>query len=68
MIRIATLDDLAEILSIENKVFNNPWSKEQLGWELNHQSVTDNHVMISRGNMIGYLFSHVVDDLSLIHI
>ena len=62
MIRIATLDDLADILSIENKVFNNPWSKEQLSWELNHQSVADNHVMIARGNMIGYLFSHVVDD------
>ena len=62
MIRIATLDDLADILSNENKVFNNPWSKEQLIWELNHQSVADNHVMISRGNMIGYLFSHVVDD------
>ena len=62
MIRIATLDDLADILSIENKVFNNPWSKEQLSWELNYQSVADNHVMIARGNMIGYLFSHVVDD------
>ena len=62
MIRIATLDDLADILSIENKVFNNPWSKEQLSWELNYQSVADNHVMIARGNMIGYLFSHVIDD------
>ena len=62
MIRIATLNDLADILLIEKKVFKHPWSKEQLDWELNHQSVTDNHVMISRGNMIGYLFSHVVDD------
>jgi ribosomal-protein-alanine N-acetyltransferase len=62
MIRIATLDDLADILSIENKVFNNPWSKEQLSMELNYQSVADNHVMIARGNMIGYLFSHVIDD------
>ena len=62
MIRIATLDDLADILSIENKVFNNPWSKEQLSWELNHQSVAVNHVMIARGKMIGYLISHVVDD------
>ena len=62
MIRIATLDDLADILSIENKVFNNPWSKEQLSWELNHQSMAANHVMIARSNMIGFLFSHVVDD------
>ena len=62
MIRIATLNDLADILSIEKKVFKHPWSKEQLNWELNSQPVTENHVMIARGNMIGYLFSHVVDD------
>ena len=62
MIRIATLNDLADILSIEKKVFKHPWSKEQLSWELNSQPVTENHVMIARGNMIGYIFSHVVDD------
>ena len=62
MIRIATLNDLADILSIEKKVFKHPWSKEQLSWELNSQPVTENYVMIARGNMIGYLFSHVVDD------
>ena len=62
MIRIATLNDLADILSIEKKVFKHPWSKEQLIWELNSQPVTENHVMIARGNMIGYIFSHVVDD------
>ena len=62
MIRIATLNDLADILSIEKKVFKHPWSKEQLNWELNSQPVTENHVMIARGNMIGYIFSHVVDD------
>ena len=62
MIRIATLNDLADILSIEKKVFKHPWSKEQLSWELNSQPVAENHVMIARGNMIGYLFSHVVDD------
>jgi ribosomal-protein-alanine N-acetyltransferase len=59
---MATLNDLADILSIEKKVFKQPWSKEQLSWELNSQPVTENHVMIARGNMIGYLFSHVVDD------
>mgnify|MGYP001354693350 FL=1 len=69
MIRIATLDDLADILSIENKVFNNPWSKEQLSWELNSQPAAENYVMISRGNMIGYLFSHVVDyDVQILNI
>ena len=62
MIRIATLNDLADILSIENKVFNNPWSKEQLSWELNPKPVAYNHVMIDKRNMIGYIFSHVVDD------
>jgi len=62
LIRIATLNDLADILSIEKKVFKHPWSKEQLNWELNSQPVTENHVMIARGNMIGYIFSHVVDD------
>ncbi len=62
MIRIATSNDLADILSIEKKVFKHPWSKEQLSWELNSQPVTENYVMIARGNMIGYLFSHVVDD------
>jgi len=62
LIRIATLNDLADILSIEKKVFKHPWSKEQLSWELNSQPVTENHVMIARGNMIGYIFSHVVDD------
>ena len=62
MIRIATLNDLADILSIEKKVFKHPWSKEQLSWELNSQPAAENYVMISRDNMIGYLFSHVVDD------
>jgi len=62
LIRIATLNDLADILSIEKKVFKHPWSKEQLRWELNSQTVTENHVMIARGNMIGYIFSHVIDD------
>ena len=62
MIRIATSNDLADILSIEKKVFKHPWSKEQLSWELNSQPVTENYVMIARGNMIGYIFSHVVDD------
>ena len=62
MICIATSNDLADILSIEKNVFKHPWSKEQLSWELNSQPVTENHVMIARGNMIGYLFSHVVDD------
>ena len=62
MIRIATSNDLADILSIEKKVFKHPWSKEQLIWELNSQPAAENYVMIAKGNMIGYLFSHVVDD------
>ena len=62
MIRIATSNDFADILSIEKKVFKHPWSKEQLSWELNSQPVTENLVMIDKSNMIGYLFSHVVDD------
>lgn len=62
MICIATSNDLADILSIEKKVFKHPWSKEQLSWELNSQPAAENYVMIARGNMIGYLFSHVVDD------
>ena len=62
MICIATSNDLADILSIEKKVFKHPWSKEQLSWELNSQPVAENYVMIARGNMVGYLFSHVVDD------
>ena len=62
MIRIATSNDLADILSIEKKVFKHPWSKEQLSWELNSEPTAENYVMIARGNMIGYLFSHVVDD------
>ncbi len=62
MIRIATSNDLADILSIEKNVFKHPWSKEQLSWELNSQPTAENYVMIARGNMIGYLFSHVVDD------
>ena len=62
MIRIATSNDLTDILSIEKKVFKHPWSKEQLSWELNPQPAAENYVMIARGNMIGYLFSHVVDD------
>ena len=62
MIRIATSNDFADILSIEKKVFKHPWSKEQLSWELKSQPAAENYVMIARGNMIGYLFSHVVDD------
>ena len=62
MIRIATSNDLAYIISIEKKVFKHPWSKEQLSWELKSQPAAENYVMIARENMIGYLFSHVVDD------
>jgi len=62
LIRIATSNDLADILSIEKKVFKHPWSKEQLSWELNSQPAAENYIMLARGNMIGYLFSHVVDD------
>jgi len=62
LICIAKSNDLADILSIEKKVFKHPWSKEQLSWELNSQPTAENYVMIARGNMIGYLFSHVVDD------
>ena len=62
MIRIATSNDFVDILSIEKKVFKHPWSKEQLSWELNSQPAAENYVMIASGNMIGYLFSHVVDD------
>jgi ribosomal-protein-alanine N-acetyltransferase len=61
LIRIATLNDLADILSIEKKVFKHPWSKEQLSQELSSQPVAENHVMIAKSNMIGYIFSHVVD-------
>ena len=59
---MATSNDFADILSIEKKVFKHPWSKEQLSWELNSQPAAENYVMIASGNMIGYLFSHVVDD------
>ena len=62
MIRIATSNDFAYIISIEKKVFKHPWSKEQLSWELKSQPAAENYVMIARDNMIGYLFSHVVDD------
>ena len=69
MIRIATSNDLADILSIEKNVFKHPWSKEQLSWELNSQPTAENYVMIARGNMIGYLFSHVVvDDVQILNI
>ena len=62
MIRIATSNDFVDILSIEKKVFKHPWSKEQLDWELNSQPAAENYVMIAKGNMIGYLFSHIIDD------
>ena len=62
MIRIAKSNDFADILSIEKKVFKHPWSKEQLSWELKSQPSAENYVMIVRDNMVGYLFSHVVDD------
>ena len=60
MIRNARWDDLADILLIEKRVFNHPWSKEQISWELSSQPNAENHVMISGGNMIGYIFSYVV--------
>ena len=59
---MATSNDFADILSIEKKVFKHPWSKEQLVWELNSQPAAENYVMIAKGIMIGYLFSHIIDD------
>lgn len=54
MIRRARMDDLDSIVSIENRVFREPWTKEQLSYELKQLSGKIVNV-IEEKDIIGYI-------------
>jgi len=54
MIRRAVIDDLDNIVSIEKRVFREPWTKQQLSNELNHLSGKIVNVF-EEEDIIGYI-------------
>ncbi len=59
-IRKATKTDLNSIWEIEQRVFNSPWSKDQIEWELVSQPTALNFVAEEGKVLMGYLFSHIL--------
>ena len=62
MIRPATENDFSIITLIEKRVFRFPWSNNQIKWELRFQPIASNYVMLLEDNIIGYIFTHRVDN------
>ncbi len=61
MIRRARIDDLDSIVSIENRVFREPWTKEQISYELKQLSGKFVYV-IEKKNLIGYIMIQKVQN------
>ena len=62
MIRPATENDFSKITLIEKRVFRFPWSNNQIKWELRFQPIASNYVMLLEDNIIGYIFTHRIDN------
>ena len=62
MIRPATENDFSKITLIEKRVFRFPWSNNQIKWELRFQPNPSNYVMLLEDNIIGYIFTHRIDN------
>ena len=62
MIIETTMDHLAEIVKIEQLVFNKPWTKLQLEQDIDTQLETKNYVYIFREKVVGYIFGWIIQD------
>ena len=62
MIRPATENDFSKITLIEKRVFRFPWSNNQIKWELRFQPIASKYVMLLEDNIIGYIFTHRIDN------
>ncbi len=62
-IKPAILSDLCQIVAIEKSVFPEPWTENQLKFELVAQPASFIRVAIYQGKVIGYLFAHVICDV-----
>ena len=62
MISPAPENDFSKITLIEKRVFRFPWSNNQIKWELRFQPIASNYVMLLEDNIIGYIFTHRIDN------
>lgn len=60
-IRKAVKSDLDSIWDIEQRVFNSPWDKNQIKWELESQPTALNFVAEENNVLIGYFFAHILE-------
>jgi len=58
LIRQATLADLETLSLIEERVFNYPWTRDQLAYELTFQPKVISIVLEEQHRIIAYLFAH----------
>ena len=61
MFKKANINHLDEIISIENNIFNQPWSKVHFVKDLQLE-ISFNIVCIEGENCIGYLFGYFIED------
>ena len=61
MIIKANSSHIKDIVNIEQKTFNNPWSKQSFSNEINND-ISSNWVYILDSKLIGYLFGWHIDD------
>ena len=61
MIIKANSSHIKDIIDIEGKIFDNPWSKQAFTNEIN-SNISSNWVYILDSKLIGYLFGWHIDD------
>lgn len=59
-VRAATANDIDSIINIENRVFQKPWSADQIVFELTQQPAAGT-LVIENEQLIGYLIFHHVE-------
>jgi len=62
MFRKTKINDLISILNIENSVFSNPWTKDQLIHELTSVPSASHWVLTKKDSLVGFIMSHVVEN------
>ncbi len=60
IIRDAVSSDIDEIHSLEKRVFNHPWAKEHIAFELNNHGISVVKVLVNDNKIYGYIFVHFV--------
>jgi len=67
--RKAEWADLNSIFNIEDRVFDNPWTLEQIQTEFSRKTVVSITVIILQKTVIGYLMAHIVEnDVQIVNV